>query len=227
MAYDTDDLIRDGNDAILGDGQQFTNVWIRWGFFIFFLSLLYCWFGMSVTEFRQNVVHEVTSTQTVMTEVQSQKVLSRVGDWYRVAMVDSHVSETLDRLYIKPKKQNLSGTLISGMTERLVDNTKLWVYRSILRINVLFEWLMIGAVLIFAFVGDAYYDYRKRAESFGQQNVKVAAIAMRLMGVSLFSLWIFLVVPMVDGSLWRYLPVAFIVLTIILSTTLVRQFQRF
>lgn len=103
----------------------------------------------------------------------------------------------------------------------------MWWYRSILRVNVLLEWLFLGAVLIFAFMSDSYYEYRKRIYAFNQHNVKLAAMAFRMIFIVLFSLWIFLVVPIIDGGFWRYLPLFFIGLCIILTTTIMREFQRF
>lgn len=227
MTHDTQSFIDEGNKALLGDGHDINNPWLRFGFLIWFFSLLYCWFGLSAEQFRNDVVNEVAIVQSSMTQEQSDTVFERVNGWYNSSLVETGISSFIDRFYIAPKKENGSGIFIAGVTERLVDNTKMWWYRSLLRINVLLEWLMLGAVLIFAFMSDSYYSYRKRITGFEQQNVKMAAIAFKMTGIILFSLWIFLVVPLIDGGVWRYLPLAFIALCIMLSTTIIREFQRF
>ena len=227
MAHDTESFIDEGNKALLGDGITILNPWVRLGFMIWFFSLLYCWFGMSAEQFRADVINEVSIVQSAMTEEQSEIVFERVNDFYQTTMVNTGISGVIDRFYIKPEKSNGSGVFIAGISERLVDNTKMWWYRSILRVNVLLEWLFLGAVLIFAFMSDSYYEYRKRIYAFNQHNVKLAAMAFRMIFIVLFSLWIFLVVPIIDGGFWRYLPLFFIGLCIILTTTIMREFQRF
>lgn len=227
MAHDTRSFIDQGNDALLGDKYEFRNPWFKAGFLVWFLSLLYCWFGLPVSEFRQAVVEEVTILQGQLTQAQSDELFERINRWYKVSMVDTGVSNSIDKLYINNNPENKTATFIGGMTARLVDNTKMWWYRSIVRINALFEWLVLGSVLIFAFISDAYYNYRKRAHNFNRHNIKLASIAWRLVAMIVFSLWVFLVVPLIDGSLWRYLPLGFIAVSIILSTTIIREYQRF
>ncbi|CAK2246018.1 DUF4400 domain-containing protein [Vibrio crassostreae] len=227
MAHDTQSFIDEGNKALLGEGVTILNPWVRLGFMIWFFSLLYCWFGMSAEQFRTDVINEVSIVQSAMTEEQSEIVFDRVNNLYQTTMVNTGISGVIDRFYITPEKSNGSGVFIAGISERLVDNTKMWWYRSILRVNVLLEWLLLGAVLIFAFMSDSYYEYRKRIYAFNQHNVKLAAMAFRMIFIVLFSLWIFLVVPIIDGGFWRYLPLFFIGLCIILTTTIMREFQRF
>jgi hypothetical protein len=197
------------------------------GFLVWFFSLLYCWFGLPAEEFRTAVIEEVTIVQGQLTQEQSDVLFERINRWYKNSMVETGISSGIDKLYIDTDPNNKTASFIGGMTERLVDNTKMWWYRSIVRINVLFEWLFLGSVLIFAFISDAYYGYRKRAHNFNQHNIKLAAIAWRMVGIIIFSLWVFLVVPLIDGDWWRYLPLGFIATSIILSTTIIREFQRF
>lgn len=186
MAHDTESFIEDGNKALLGDGITILNPWVRLGFMIWFFSLLYCWFGMSAEQFRTDVINEVSIVQSAMTEEQSEIVFERVNDFYQTTMVNTGISGVIDRFYIKPEKSNGSGVFIAGISERLVDNTKMWWYRSILRVNVLLEWILLGAVLIFAFMSDSYYEYRKRIYAFNQHNIKLAAMAFRMIFIVLF-----------------------------------------
>ncbi|WP_435000058.1 DUF4400 domain-containing protein (plasmid) [Vibrio scophthalmi] len=230
MAHNEQSFIDETNKLIYGKGTEFQNRWIHVCFLIFFFSLLYAWFWLSPQDFRAGVVNELNLLSQTMTPEQAEAITLRVNEWYASLMVTTGISDRMDEFY-SSATQGSDGNDTVGFLglffERFVDNSKLWIYRSLLRLNTLMEWMVLGSVLIFAFTADAYYNYQRRIDRFAKQNIKFIRLILKSMFIFFLLLWIYLVVPLIDGDIWRYLPLTFIAIVTVALTTIIKDFQRF
>lgn len=230
MAHNEQSFVDETNKLIYGKGAEFQNRWLHVCFLIFFFSLLYAWFWLSPQEFRTGVVNEIDLLSRTMTPDQAAAITARVNEWYASVMISTGVSDFLDEFYLSVSQGDTNNETVGFLGlffERFVDNSKLWIYRSLLRINTLMQWMFLGSVLIFAFTADAYYNYQRRIDRFAKQNIKFIRLILKSMFIFFLLLWIYLVVPLIDGDFWRYLPLAFIAIVTVAMTTIIKDFQRF
>ncbi|WP_299021005.1 DUF4400 domain-containing protein [uncultured Photobacterium sp.] len=231
MADKYDDFERSGNDLLLKD-REYAN---RWAYLVctsVLLTLLYLWFMVQPEQFREQLNRELNITQQMLTESRADEVVDRSARWYRALFVETGVEGFINGMYVpypepdRRGKRNKFLVSYSDFTERAIENTKLVAYRAMLRLNMMFEWMLMAGVLIFAFFADAYYTYRLRMNHFSTQNIKTAALSFRMIFVVLVLMYLYIVVPITSEIAWRFAPLLFIGITIILGTTIIRQYQR-
>ena len=232
MADPYDDLERDGNSFLLGEKQDIPNRALYIIITSILLSLCYLWFMVDTDDLRQEINTELNYSQTIFTKSKADEMVNRTSNWYQRSVVDTGVEAFFNGMYVPHPKADKKGqksnalVMYSDFTYTFIENTKLFFYRAILRLNVLFEWSLMAFILIYAFYSDAYYDYRLRIAHSQKQNIKAGVISGKIMLVIFVMIYFYVVLPINNEMIWRFAPMLFIGALIIFGVTMIRQFHR-
>ncbi|WP_353500234.1 DUF4400 domain-containing protein [Vibrio chaetopteri] len=230
-AYDTNDLINEGNRAILGDGKASSSRIVIFVVVSFFLLLSYSTFLVPTDTLSGEIVTEVKNSQSALEPAQFRIVLARTERWYEASVVATGIQHYLDSQVSKGVREGEARgkgmmALFQNGAARVGQNIKLMIYRSLFRINYMAQWFIYGSVAFFIFLLDAYYTYKIRLSTFEVQNIKLSTVMLNSTTLYLIILWLYLFIPLWDLSFWNYLPLVFMAGGILSTTTLIRHYTR-
>ncbi|UJF20200.1 DUF4400 domain-containing protein (plasmid) [Vibrio sp. SS-MA-C1-2] len=227
-SYDTNDLIDEGNKSLIGKGYQYKTIAPVLIILSLFFTLAYSLFWLNEEELQSQVASEIHLSQQSLVDSQYRTAIERTNSSYQSMFIESGIVGYLETQIYRQIDSSYSVALakVTNVTNAFVTNFKLLSYRALFRANFVWEWFVLGGVAWFIFAMDAFYNYKIRLAVFEIQNIKMSGVMLNSIALSIFLFIIYLIIPMVSVAYWHYVPLMFILVMILTTSSLIRHYTR-